>query len=101
MTSLVVRQDEKRGSAEAEACSGRLLGLSKKRQEFMYQNVLVSLDGLNVAEQVVDFAKRNSIDFIVMATRGRSGVSRKPYGSVAEKVMYASSIPILVVIPSA
>jgi nucleotide-binding universal stress UspA family protein len=53
------------------------------------------------AEQVVDFAKRNSIDLIVMATHGRSGVLRRPYGSVAEMVMRTSSVPILVVMPSA
>jgi len=53
------------------------------------------------AEQVVIFAKRNSIDLIVMATHGRSGVSRRPYGSVAEMVMRTSSVPILVVMPPA
>ena len=53
------------------------------------------------AEQVVDFAKRNSVNLIVMATHGRSGVSRRPYGSVAEMVMRTSSVPILVVMPPA
>ena len=53
------------------------------------------------AEQIVDFAKRNGIDLIVMATHGHSGVSRRPYGSVAEKVMRTSSVPILVVMPPA
>ena len=53
------------------------------------------------AEQVVNFATRNSIDLIIMTTRGRSGVSRQPYGSVAEKIMRTSSVPILVVMPLA
>ena len=53
------------------------------------------------AEQGVDFAKRNSIDLIAMATRGRSGVSRRPYGSVAERIMHTSSVPILVIMPPA
>jgi nucleotide-binding universal stress UspA family protein len=53
------------------------------------------------AEQVVDFAKRNSIDLIVMATHGHSGVLRRPYGRVAEMVMRTSSVPILVVMPPA
>ena len=48
-------------------------------------------------EQIVDFAKRNGIDLIVMATHGRSGVSHRPYGSVAERVMRTSSVPMLVV----
>ena len=53
------------------------------------------------AEQVVNFARGNNIDLIVMATRGRSGVSRRPFGSVAETVMRTSSVPMLVVMPPA
>jgi nucleotide-binding universal stress UspA family protein len=67
-------------------------------------------EGLNVEaivvsgkphEQVVDFARRNSVDLIVMASHGRSGVSRRPYGSVAEGIIRASSVPILLVVPPA
>jgi nucleotide-binding universal stress UspA family protein len=53
------------------------------------------------AEQIVGFAKSSSIDLIVMATHGRSGVSRRPYGSVAKRVARTSPVPILVVIPPA
>jgi nucleotide-binding universal stress UspA family protein len=53
------------------------------------------------AEQVVDFAEKNSIDLIVMSTHGRSGLSRRHYGSVTERVMRMSSVPILVVRPTA
>jgi nucleotide-binding universal stress UspA family protein len=53
------------------------------------------------AEQIVDFAKRNGIDLIVMATHGRSGVSHRPYGSVADGIIRASSVPILLVVPRA
>ena len=53
------------------------------------------------AEQVIDFAKRNSIDLIVMAVHGCSGASRRPYGSVAERILRTSSVSILMVMPSA
>ncbi|MFC1964880.1 universal stress protein [Chloroflexota bacterium] len=53
------------------------------------------------AEQVVNFAKRNSIDLIVVATHGRSGVSRRLYGSIAEMVMRTSPVPILMAMPPA
>jgi len=46
------------------------------------------------AEQLVNFARGNSIDLIVMATR-------RPFGSVAETAMRTSSVPMLVVMPPA
>jgi len=50
-----------------------------------------------VAETVVDFAKENGMDLIVMSTHGRSGVSRWVYGSVAEKVLRGAHCPTLIV----
>jgi nucleotide-binding universal stress UspA family protein len=50
-----------------------------------------------VAEAIVDFAKVNHIDLIVMSTHGRSGLSRWVYGSVAEKVLRGAHCPTLIV----
>ena len=49
------------------------------------------------AEEIIGHAKEKAYDFILMATHGRSGVGRWLLGSVAEKVMRASDIPVLVV----
>src|SRR4030043_2496 len=49
------------------------------------------------AEEIVNFANKNRIDLIVMASHGRSGISRWAYGSVAEKVLRSSCIPVLLV----
>lgn len=51
------------------------------------------------AESIADYAKNNQIDLIIIATHGRSGVSRWVWGSVADKILRASSIPVLVVRP--
>jgi nucleotide-binding universal stress UspA family protein len=53
----------------------------------------------NVAEQIVDFARNENADLIVMASHGRSGISHWAVGSVAEKVFRASEIPVLLVKP--
>ena len=53
----------------------------------------------NPAEEILDYAAQNQVDLIVMATHGRSGVSRWAYGSMAEKVLHASWIPVMVVRP--
>ena len=49
------------------------------------------------AEEIINHARENAYDFILMATHGRSGVGRWLMGSVADKVLRASSTPVLVV----
>jgi len=46
------------------------------------------------ADSIVDFAIKNKMDLIVMATHGLSGVSRWLYGSVADKVVHESPTPV-------
>ena len=49
------------------------------------------------AETIIDYARHNPIDLIVMATHGRSGLQRWVYGSVADKVLRGANQPILLV----
>jgi nucleotide-binding universal stress UspA family protein len=46
---------------------------------------------------IVDFAKDNNIDLIVMSSHGRTGLSRLLMGSVAEAVMRKADCPVLIV----
>jgi nucleotide-binding universal stress UspA family protein len=52
------------------------------------------------AEEIVNYAAKNGSSLIVMATHGRSGLTRWAYGSVTEKVLLAASSPILLVRPA-
>ncbi|MEO6456882.1 MAG: universal stress protein [Chloroflexia bacterium] len=64
-------------------------------------------EGLNVetivqegdpASMIVQYAEQNpSVKLIAMATHGRKGVSCWVFGSVAEKVLHASPVPLLLV----
>jgi nucleotide-binding universal stress UspA family protein len=49
------------------------------------------------AEAIVGYAKQYGCDLIVMASHGRSGPSRWAHGSVADKVLRSSCIPVLMV----
>jgi nucleotide-binding universal stress UspA family protein len=49
------------------------------------------------AEAIVGYAKQYGCDLIVMASHGRSGPSRWAYGSVADKVLRSSCIPVLII----
>jgi len=50
---------------------------------------------------ITEYAMANDIDLIVMGTHGRSGLKRLVLGSVAEKVLRTTSVPILLVPPQA
>ncbi len=58
----------------------------------------VFLEG-HAAHEVVNFAKKENADCIVIATHGRSGLSHLLFGSVAENVVRMSSCPVLSVRP--
>jgi len=49
----------------------------------------------NPAPTIVDYAERFDQDLVVMPTHGRKGLSRYLVGSVSEKVVRLSSVPVL------
>jgi nucleotide-binding universal stress UspA family protein len=49
------------------------------------------------ADMIMKYADENGVDLIIMSTHGRSGISRWLLGSVAERVVRHSHIPVLVV----
>ena len=52
------------------------------------------------AEVILDYAKQNQVELIIMSTHGRSGVSRWAFGSVADRVLRHSAVPVLIVAPA-
>jgi nucleotide-binding universal stress UspA family protein len=51
------------------------------------------------ADEITHFAEEEGIDLIVMATHGRTGLRHIVPGSVAEKVVRLSTVPVLTVKP--
>ncbi len=51
-------------------------------------------------KEIVDYALHEEIDLIVIATHGRTGLNHLMMGSVAEKVVRFSPVPVLTVKPS-
>jgi nucleotide-binding universal stress UspA family protein len=49
--------------------------------------------------EIVNYARENEIDLIVIATHGRTGLAHILMGSVAEKIVRLSPIPVLAVKP--
>jgi nucleotide-binding universal stress UspA family protein len=53
--------------------------------------------GLQVAAEIIDFAKENGVDLIIMCTHGHSGITRWVLGSIAHKVLTRAETPVLLV----
>jgi nucleotide-binding universal stress UspA family protein len=51
------------------------------------------------ADSIMKYSDENGVDLIIMSTHGRSGISRWFLGSVAEKVVRHSIVPVLIVSP--
>ncbi len=49
----------------------------------------------SAAKTVVNYASENGVDMIVMGTHGRTGLNRRVIGSVTEKVVRTSEVPVL------
>lgn len=56
----------------------------------------VLLEG-HPSNEIIDFAEKNNVDLIVVGTLGKTGLDRFLMGSVAEKVVRGSKVPVLVV----
>jgi nucleotide-binding universal stress UspA family protein len=76
--------------------------LDKVKNRLMKDGLAVKavvVDG-RAADEILNYVKNNKIDLIVMASHGRSGISRWFFGSVAQKVLQHSTVPVLMVAPS-
>ena len=48
---------------------------------------------------ILGLAHKEDVDFIIMSTHGRTGITRALMGSVAEKVVYTTKRPVMLVKP--
>jgi len=71
----------------------------KTRLEEIGLDVKVEVLMGNPAHEIVEFAGKKPFNLIVMATHGRSGLTRWAYGSVADRVLHGLSNAILLVRP--
>jgi nucleotide-binding universal stress UspA family protein len=58
-----------------------------------------SIEANRPADTITDYAKKNSMDLIIMATHGYTGLKKLMLGSVASGVLNQSSVPVLLIRP--
>jgi len=49
------------------------------------------------ADKILEYAQENNIDLIIMGTQGLTGIKKFLIGSVAEKVVRHSTVPVMVI----
>ena len=55
----------------------------------------------NPADEIGSLAEEEDVDLIIMSSHGRSGHSRWALGSISDKMLRASQVPMLLVMPPA
>ena len=58
-----------------------------------------SLEGNRPADIISDYAQKNGVDMIVIATHGYTGLKKMMLGSVALEVLHDSHVPVLLIRP--
>lgn len=82
-----------------EAMKQYLIGVrSELRSEDMQVRTQV-IEGYAVASIICDYINEEKIDLVVMSTRGRTGISRFLFGSVAHNIMECAQVPVLLIHP--
>lgn len=79
-------------------------GAERKLQEFVQETFPEGSCRTQVvlgdaAEEILKYAEAEGIDLIIMGTHGRKGIERIIFGSVANRVVKKSPIPVLTVNP--
>lgn len=79
----------------AEARSGAESYLNRLMNKLKYKDMVKSLvlEG-KIANSVIEYAEKQKMDLIIMATHGISGINRWSHGSVADKVLHSVKTPI-------
>tara|TARA_B100000315_G_scaffold248479_1_gene278410 strand:+ start:67 stop:546 length:480 start_codon:yes stop_codon:yes gene_type:complete len=88
----------RRMETESRAAAERYLTGLMDRIKYGGINVTSKvLTGGRTADMITEYATKNGVDLITIATHGRSGISRWVWGSVADRVLRSSSVPVLMV----
>ena len=94
MIADIKQIDEKRKLDAAAYLDGVIQKVTSEGGKF----TSVVLSG-RVAERLAEYIEKQDMDLVIIATHGRSGISRWVRGSIAERVLTASRCPVLLVRP--
>jgi nucleotide-binding universal stress UspA family protein len=89
----IVAERESDRKSSAKDYLNHVMNRLKHEGTALHAEVIVG----RVAERLIDYTEENDIDLILIATHGRSGVSRWVRGSIADKILRSANVPVLMV----
>ena len=92
-------QEKNRRQTEAHRKENAETYLKKIIETVDLENAALRYEVLEgrVADTLADWAEKNEVDLIVIASHGRSGIGRWVMGSVADRIMRSVCIPVLMI----
>ena len=91
------QEDLKRIDAESMKAAQAYMEKLAKRVKFGTAKVKTEIVTGRAADSLPEYARDSEADLIVIATHGRSGISRWVWGSVADHLLRSACVPILMV----
>jgi nucleotide-binding universal stress UspA family protein len=95
--AYLTKEQKKEIEARAEASVREYLDQVVSRVKLGGFEVQKQIITGKVAESITEYATKNGVDLIIIATHGRSGVSRWVWGSVADRLLRSACVPVLMV----
>ena len=95
--SSFTAEDIKRIDSDSLSAAEVYLDQTVNRVKYDTVNVKSEVVTGKAAETIAKYATKNEVDLIVIATHGRSGISRWVWGSVAYRLLRSARVPVLMV----
>jgi nucleotide-binding universal stress UspA family protein len=82
-----------------------IAGAEKRLYEFLdehfseFPNAKTAVVAGDASEEILSYTEDHHIDLVIMGTHGRKGMDKIIFGSVAERVVKMSPVPVMVVNP--
>lgn len=93
---ISANQEKRMNQALVKEAEGYLQKV-KVRLNDSYASVTTKVLVGPVADALADYLEKSGADLLVMATHGRSGPSRWVWGSVADRLLHVSHVPVFLV----
>ena len=90
-------EDRKRIDTETIKAAETYMEQLSKRVKYKAANVKTEIVTDRAADSLSEYASKNNMDLIIIATHGRSGISRWVWGSIADRLLRSACVPVLMV----
>ncbi len=94
---VIKPEDVVRINEEVRAEAEKYISQAKAKIKLSGMEVKTGVLKGHPAEALAEYATKNGVDLIVIATHGRSGVSRWVWGSVADRILRSACVPVMMV----